>query len=72
MECLLLSSTQDEPGDLESLCGRSASEVQETIEELCDADTIDLALETYEDTCSGYGSDSCKTFSFHSLLMTLD
>ena len=56
-----MCSTQSEPGDLESLCGRNASEVEDSINELCDEDSVDMALEAYEETCSGSGYDSCKS-----------
>ena len=57
---LWLCSTQSEPGDLEAICGTSASEVQAAINELCDDDSVGLALEAYDETCSGSGYDSCK------------
>ena len=57
---LWLCSTQSEPGDLELICGTNASEVQGAINELCDDDSVGLALEAYDETCSGSGYDSCK------------
>lgn len=51
-------STQPKPADLDALCGKDSSEVQDQIRNLCD-NYVEAALDAYRSTCKAVGKDIC-------------
>ncbi|KIW31953.1 uncharacterized protein PV07_03539 [Cladophialophora immunda] len=55
--CLLSAvNTQDQPGDLSSICGDEATDVQKAIASLCSGNAVSAAQSAFISTCSAAGS----------------
>ncbi|KIX94394.1 uncharacterized protein Z520_09780 [Fonsecaea multimorphosa CBS 102226] len=55
--CLLSAvNTQDQPGNLSSICGNEATDVQKAIASMCSGNAVSVAQSAFISTCSVAGS----------------
>ena len=56
---LMENRAQENPADLEAICGESLSEVQEAIQSACSGDELEAAEDAFSGTCAESGTTIC-------------
>lgn len=61
------SSSESNPADVLTLCGKDSSKVQDQIKKLC-GDNVEAALYAYNTTCQEHGKLICMLIEFKKLV----